>query len=136
MARRITEVAGKIESHWTLYNLLRENWGWAVTALGLGGAGGWWAWLVARAAEAPWYEKGLVALFAFLVITFLVTGVRAFLASHRRSARDEGAEAAAAKLSWSGHAYTNGSIIEGGTHRLSEIFGTDQLRSNLLVRLY
>jgi hypothetical protein len=106
--------------------------GWVVTALGLGGLSSWWAWLWATAAAAPWYEKASCALVGFLLVAFLVTGSRAYFAFYRRSVREEGAVAAG--LSWSGHTYANGSIIEGGTHRLVEIFGADQLRSNLTFR--
>jgi hypothetical protein len=132
MARRITEIAGKIESHWTLFNLIRDNWGWIVTTLGLAGMQGWFVWFWQAAIGAPWYQKGLVLTTGVLLTVFVITGVRAFLAWHRRTAREEGAVAAG--LSWSGHTYANGSIIEGGTHRLVEVFGTDQLRSNLTFR--
>ncbi len=132
MARRYSEITGSIETHWSLFSMVRDNWGWVVTALGLGGLSSWWAWLWQAANAATWYEKSLGATFAALLVVFLVTGVRAFLAWHRRSAREEGAVASG--LSWSGHTYTNGSIIEGGTHRLAEIFGTDQMRSNLTFR--
>lgn len=132
MPRRYKDIADTIETHWSLYSALRDNAGWIVTALGLGGVGSWWTWVWATAAQAPWYEKALGALFAGLFGAFLVTGIRAFLAWHRRSAREEGAIAAG--LAWSGHAYARGSIIEGGTHRLAEIFGPDQLRTNLTFR--
>jgi hypothetical protein len=132
MAKRYTEIAGKIESHWTLYDLVRDNLGWVVTTLGLSGLSGWWAWLWQTATAAPWYEKSLVITLFVLSVAFLMTGLRAFLAWHRRSSREEGAIATG--LSWSGHTYANSSIIEGGTHRLAEIFGNDQLRSNLTFR--
>jgi hypothetical protein len=132
MAKRYSEITSSIETHWSLFSVVRDNWGWAVTALGLSGAGGGFAWLWAQALAAPWYQKGLVSLFAFLVVAFCVTGVRAFLAWHRRSVREEGAIATG--LSWSGHTYSKGSTIEGGTHRIVEIFASDQLRSDLTFR--
>lgn len=132
MTGRYKELTNTIGTHWSLFTMIRDNWGWATAAVGLGGVGGWWAWLSAHAAAVPWYTKGLAALIAFLIVIFLVAGVRAFLAWQRRSAREEGAIASG--LSWSGHTYSNGSIITGGTHRLAEIFGADQLRSNLTFR--
>lgn|GEM_PF-5733891 len=132
MARRYAEITGSIETHWSLFSMVRDNWGWVVTTLGLSGASGWWAWLWQSAQAAPWYEKLLVAIVVSLIVAFLITGVRAFLVWHRRSVREEGAIASG--LSWSGHTYSNGSTIDGGTHRLVEIFGTDQLRSNLTFR--
>lgn len=132
MAKRYSEITGSIETHWSLFTIVRDNWGWIVTTLGLSGLSGWWAWLWQTAKAAPWYERALVATFAALSIAFLVSGVRAFLMWHRRSTREE--KAIAVGLSWSGHTYSNGSVIEGGTHRLVEIFGADQLRSNLTFR--
>lgn len=132
MERPYSKITESIEKHWSLFTMLRDNWGWIVTALGLGGLSGWWTWLWQTANAAPWYEKTFAITITALLVTFLVTGVRAFLAWHRRSTREEGAIASG--LSWSGHVYTNGSIIDGGTHRLVEIFGTDQLRSNLTFR--
>jgi hypothetical protein len=132
MAKRYTEITGGIETHWSLFTMVRDNWGWLVSVLGLGGITGWatWAWEVALALS--WYQKSLIVILVVLVVVFLVTGIRAAWASHRRSIREEGAIAIG--LSWSGHTYANGSVIEGGTHRLVEIFGTDQLRSNLTFR--
>jgi len=132
MAKSYKEITGTIETHWSLFAMVRDNWGWVMTTLGLGGVSSWWAWLSAHAAAVPWYTKALAALLAFLIVAFLIAGLRAFFAWQRRSSREEGAIAGG--LSWSGHTYANGSIIEGGTHRLSEIFGTDQLRSNLTFR--
>lgn len=132
MAKRYSEITGSIETHWSLFSMVRDNWGWVMTTLGIGGASGWWAWLWTAAQVAPWYEKALCSLVGFLVVAFLVTGARAYFALYRRSVREE--RAIATGLSWSGHTYANGSIIEGGTHRLVEIFGTDQLRSNITFR--
>lgn len=132
MARRYTEIAGKIETHWNLFNLLRDSWGWIIAALGLTGLSGWCALLWQSAIAAPWYQKALIVTLIALFVVFAVAGIRTLLALHRRTVREEGAVATG--LSWSGHTYANGSIIDGGTHRLVEIFGTDQLRSNLTFR--
>ena len=132
MGKRYKELTGAIETHWSLFSAVRDNWGWLVTTLGIGGLSGWWAWLWSAAAAAPWYEKALCALVGSLFVAFLVAGTRAYFAFYRRSVREE--RAVAAGLSWSGHTYANGSFIEGGTHRLVEIFGADQLRSNLTFR--
>jgi hypothetical protein len=132
MAKRYSDVTASIETHWSLFSAVRDNWGFAMTALGLGGLQGWLLWIWQAAIAAPLYQKALVISFGVIITVFFVTGVQAFLASYKRSARES--DAIATGLSRSGYAYTNGSIIEGGTHRLTEIFGNDQLRSNLIFR--
>lgn len=132
MTKRYSAITSSIETHWSLYTVARDNWTWLVGILGLGGATGWAAWAWQKALALPWYQESLIVVFAVLIVVFLATGIRAFWASYRRSIREEGAIASG--LSWSGHTYANGSVIQGGTHRLVEIFGTDQLRSNLTFR--
>lgn len=132
MASRYREFTAAVETHWSLFTMVRNNWGWIAAALGLSGLNGWLAWLWQSAAGATWYQKALWTSLGVLVTAFTASGIRAFLAWHRRSIREKGAIAAG--ISWSGHTYANGSIIQGGTHRLVEIFGTDQLRSNLTFR--
>src|SRR5215475_9035289 len=123
MTRRYTDIAGKIDAHWSLFNRLRDNWGLIAAGIGLSGLSGWFVWIWEEARAAPWYQKSLFAVLGVLLVAFLVTGTRAFWVFYRRSIREEGAIALG--LSWSGHTYANGSVIEGGTHRLVEIFGKD-----------
>lgn len=135
MASRIkqtSEVAEAFESHLSLVTRVIDNWPWVVAMIGIPGVSGYLAWLKQTALNSPWYDKAFFAIFAVLSSAFLILGIRAFLAWARRSRREEGAVATG--LAWSGYTYGPGSIIDGGTHRLSEIFGIDQIRNNLVFR--
>lgn len=124
--------AQAFESHWSLGKLIAEHWIWLAPLFGLSGLSGFAAWARQTALSAPWYEKVLVVLFAVLGAAFLIFGCRSFFLWAQRSRRE--ASAIAAGIAWSGHAYSKGAVISGGSHRIAEIFGTDQLRANLTFR--
>ena len=130
--RQISETAETLESHMSLANRILD-WPWAwIAGVIMASGGGWLAWLIQKAFEAPWYTQVFFSLLAALVIAFIWTGIVAFWVSIRRSRREEGAIASG--LAWSGYTYGPGAVIDGGTHHLSEIFGADQIRNNLLFR--
>ncbi len=136
MARNIALEGSKraqaLESHWSLGTMVRDNWPWIAAVTGLPGFAGWSAWIKQTAENAPWYDKTLFVISAVLGTAFLVLGLQAFWIWARRSRREEGAIARG--LSISGYTYERGAVVHGGTHSLAEIFGSDQLRTELLFR--
>jgi hypothetical protein len=130
--RKLSKAAEVIESHWSLGARIADHWPWIMAMIATSGLGGWFMWLIQVAASAPWYTKALFTMTAVLFLAFIVSGIWAFVTWMRRSRREEGAIATG--LAWSGYTYGPGSVIDGGTHRLSEIFGIDQMRNNLLFR--
>ncbi len=43
MASRYREFTAVVETHWSLFTMVRDNWGWIAAALGLNGLNGWLA---------------------------------------------------------------------------------------------
>jgi hypothetical protein len=129
---KITRVTAGIEAHWSLANLLRDNWGWIVSTIGLAGFNGGMVWLWQAALDASWYQQALVISSVILVTTFFILGIKAFLTWMRRSQREDGAIALG--IASSGYTYGPGAVIDGGTHSIAEIFGRAQTVSNVLFR--
>lgn len=121
-----------IESHWSLVNLVKDNWSWIATVIGLSGVTAWLTWVKQSALLAPWYDKVLLSIFSPLIAAFLFMGIRTFWLAAKRTRREEGAIARG--LSISGYTYERGAVVEGGTHSIVEIFGADQVRAGLLFR--
>ena len=133
MAKNLSNRAQAIESHISMALLLRNNWPAIVTTLGISGFNGFLVWLGQAAAHAPWYQKLLFATLGVCVSAFLITGFFAFLSTVFRRAKTEN-DALARNIRWSGHTYSPGAVIEGGTHSVADIFGTDRSRSRLFFR--
>ncbi|WP_067109628.1 hypothetical protein [Sphingopyxis granuli] len=129
---KASRLAQATESHWSFGQMVKDNWPWIAGVTGLPVSTGWLAWIKATAEGAAWHDKLLFAIIATGFMAFVVLGARAFLLSARRAKREEGAIARG--LSISGYTYERGTIIEGGTHTLPEIFGRDQVRTDVTFR--
>lgn len=135
MGRKMRQASGAaqaLESHWSLAGLVKENWTWIAPMIGFSGTSGVLAWIKQSAVDAPWYDKALVAIFATLGAAALIVILRAGWGLIRRNQREEGAVARG--LSISGYTYERGAFIDGGTHSLPEVFGNDQVRTDLTFR--
>jgi hypothetical protein len=72
MGRELSKKAQAVESHWSLAQMVRDNWPWIAAVTGLPASTGLLAWIKATAEGAAWYDKGLFVVFAALVTAFAV----------------------------------------------------------------
>jgi hypothetical protein len=128
---RLSSAAQAAESHWTLLGMISEHWSKLAILVGTG-SGGWLGWVIQTAKQATGYE---IALWVSGIGLFFGACVAALLSNleGRKLKRLQG-EAVASGLSWSGYSYGHGAIIDSGTHSLTDIFGGDRLRVDLIFR--
>jgi len=132
----IHKAAEKITLYSSLWEFFNKPTVLIVITAAVGIVGSSLAWFSGFWANTNWAGKGLILFWGFLFSLFILFSLLALLSVLRSKEVEIQNKVSEKSLSKRGiHLdYSYGAVIDGGTHRIYDIFGTEGIRTNLTFR--